>query len=188
MEIRDVLEAVRSGEIEVSEAERLLRTKPFVDLGYAKADTHRRWRQGSPEVIYGAGKTPEQCAGIAETLMREGSGCVMVTRCPSGVLDSAESRGLDAEYFPEAGICVIGKIPEPRSSYVCIVSAGTSDIPVAEEAAVTAAVMGCRVRKVYDAGVAGLHRLLSFADDICGASAVVAVAGMEALFPALSAG
>ncbi|AMK14376.1 NCAIR mutase (PurE)-related protein [methanogenic archaeon mixed culture ISO4-G1] len=189
MEPKQILEAVRDGTLSVEDAERMLRTRPFVDLGFAKVDTQRRVRQGVSEVIYGASKTPEQSVRIASTLMENGSDCVMITRCPEETYKLALSSGLDAEFRPVPKICIIGKIPEKeRRSYICVVSAGTSDMPVAEEAAVTAEVMGCRVERMFDAGVAGIHRLLSGSDKIMGASAVVVAAGMEGALPSVVGG
>ncbi|MBP5685723.1 MAG: nickel pincer cofactor biosynthesis protein LarB [Candidatus Methanomethylophilaceae archaeon] len=186
---REILEAVRDGRMSVEDAERMLRSRPFVDLGFAKVDTQRRSRQGASEVIYGASKTPEQSVKIAETLLENGSECVMVTRCTKDTYDLAASKGLKAEYRPEARICILGEIPEKkRSSYICVVCAGTSDIPVAEEAAITAEVLGCNVKRSYDAGVAGIHRLLSDADTIMGATAVVVAAGMEGALPSVVGG
>ena len=186
---REILEAVRDGRMSVEDAERMLRSRPFVDLGFAKVDTQRRSRQGASEVIYGASKTPEQSVRIAETLLKNGSECVMVTRCTKDTYDLAVSKGLKADYRTEARICIVGDIPEKRrDSYICVVCAGTSDIPVAEEAAVTAEVLGCNVKRSYDAGVAGIHRLLSDADTIMGATAVVVAAGMEGALPSVVGG
>jgi len=189
MNPKEILEAVRDGSMSVDDAERMLRSRPFVDLGFAKVDTQRRSRQGASEVIYGASKTPEQCVRIASTLLENGSECVMVTRCGKEVNDLAELSGLESFYYQEARICVVGKIPEAkRESYICVVCAGTSDIPVAEEAAVTAEVLGCNVKRLYDAGVAGIHRLLSDVDTIMGATAVVVAAGMEGALPSVVGG
>ena len=188
-DVKEILEAVKNGGMTVDEAERILRTRPYVDLGYARIDTHRRIRQGASEVVYGAGKTPDQCAEIAKTLLENGSGCVMVTRCSADVKTAVESRGIKCGYHPEARICVAGDPPKPeREGYICVVTAGTSDIPVAEEAAITAEALGCRVERLYDVGVAGIHRLLSRADVLLGANAVVAVAGMEGALPSVVGG
>jgi hypothetical protein len=189
MNARTILEAVRDGSITIDDAERMLRTQPFVDLGFARVDTQRRRRQGASEVIYGASKTPEQSVSIAETLLENGSECVMVTRCGPEVRDLAKTKGIAADYRQDARICIIGTPPpKERSSYVCVISAGTSDIPVAEEAALTAEVLGCNVKRLFDVGVAGLHRLLSDVDVITGASAVVVVAGMEGALPSVVGG
>lgn len=186
---REILEAVRDGRLSVDDAERMLRSQPFVDLGFAKVDTQRKQRQGASEVIYGASKTPEQSVKIAETLLENGSECVMITRCTKDTYELAVSKGLKADFRSEARICIVGEIPEKkRDSYICVVCAGTSDIPVAEEAAVTAEVLGCNVKRLYDAGVAGIHRLLSDADTIMGATAVVVAAGMEGALPSVVGG
>ena len=189
MKGREILEAVKSGDLSVDDAELMLRSQPFVDLGFAKVDTQRKLRQGTSEVIYGASKTPEQSVRIAETLLSNGSECVMVTRCTKDVHDLALSYGLKSDYRSEARICIIGSIPaKTRDSYVSVICAGTSDIPVAEEAAVTVEVLGCNVKRTYDAGVAGIHRLLSDADTIMGATAVVVAAGMEGALPSVVGG
>ena len=187
-DVKTILRSVKDGELSVEDAERMLRSQPYVDLGFAKVDTQRRIRQGASEVIYGANKTPEQSIAIASALMENGSECVMVTRCTKDVYDLAVSKGLEADFREEARICIIGKVPEKRDSYVCVVCAGTSDIPVAEEAAVTAEVLGSNVKRLYDAGVAGIHRLLSDADVIMAANAVVVVAGMEGALPSVVGG
>jgi hypothetical protein len=185
----DILNGVRDGTISPEEAERMLRTKPFVDLGFSKADTHRAMRQGAPEVIYGTGKTPEQAVAIASALMEDGAGCVMITRCSDGTAELVSESFDESAFYGQARICVIGKPPAPsENSRVCIVTAGTSDIPVAEEAAVTAETLGSRVDRVYDVGVSGLHRLLSNLDTLTKARAVVAVAGMEGALPSVVGG
>jgi hypothetical protein len=185
----EILEAVRDGSLSPEEAERMLRTKPFVDLGFAKVDTHRAIRSGSPEVIYGAGKTPEQSIRIAGTLMENGAECAMITRCSPGTWELAHSTFDDAVYHERANIIVIGRPPEPSpNSSVCVVTAGTSDIPVAEEAAVTAETLGSRVDRIYDGGVAGIHRLLANMEPLSRARAVVAVAGMEGALPSVVGG
>ena len=189
MDVRGLLEAVKDGSVSIEEAERMLRTQPYVDMGFAKVDTQRRIRQGASEVIYGASKTPEQSVSIAKILMDNGSECVMITRCPKGTYDLALSKGFKAEFKEQARICIVGDLPEKkRKSYVCVICAGTSDIPVAEEAAVTAEFMGCNVRRLFDAGVAGIHRLLSDSDTIMGASAVIVAAGMEGALPSVVGG
>ena len=189
MEPKDILNAVRDGRMTVEDAERMLRSKPFVDLGFARVDTQRKIRQGASEVIYGASKTPEQAVTIAKTLIQNGSECVMITRCPVETYELVKTQCESVEYRSDARICIIGKMPEKeRGSYICVVSAGTSDMPVAEEAAVTAEVLGCNVKRIYDSGVAGIHRLLSDADSLMGASAIVVAAGMEGALPSVVGG
>ena len=178
-ELRATLEAVRSGALSVDEAALRLKKAPFEDLGYAKVDLHRAVRQGAAEVIYGAGKTPAQIAGIAARMRERGVEPILITRLsPEAAAEVEQIVPLD--YRVEAKLGIVGKIPEPAGpGAVVIATGGTSDIPVAEEAAVTAEVHGSRVVRLYDVGVSGLHRLLAHADELMAARAVVAVAGME---------
>ena len=187
-ELRALLERVAKGEASVSEAERALRTAPFTDLGYAKADHHRGLRQGVSEVVYGEGKTAEQIAGICRALADGGQKRVLVTRLDAEKAAEVErllSQGKDAvplpfEYRDLPRLGLLGGLPAPDGDgAVVVAAAGTSDLPVAEEAAVTAEALGNEVVRLYDVGVAGIHRLLAHADDIAAARAVVAVAGME---------
>ena len=184
-DVRELLAAVAAGEIGVDDAARELATEPFVDLGYAKPDLARGLRQGASEVIYGAGKTAEQIAGIIGALRGCGERRVLVTRLDSA--KSAQVRGLlspeDAaawEYREVPRAAIVGGIPEPDGTGLVVVCcAGTSDLYCAEEAALTAEMHGSRVERLFDVGVSGIHRLLSHADLIQRASAIVAVAGME---------
>ncbi len=178
-EAKRILEAVRDGRVSVDEALLKLKTEPFDDLGYAKVDHHRRLRQGSAEVIYGAGKTAAQMSGIIRSMKEHGQERILITRLSQ---ENAEvlSRSEDMDYFEEARIGVIGGFPEPDGlGCVVVATGGTSDIPVAEEAALTAEIHGSRVERLYDVGVSGLHRLLSHTDMIMSASVIIAVAGME---------
>ena len=174
-----LLERVRDGSISVDDALLELKKEPFEDIGFAKIDYHRRLRQGAAEVIYGAGKTPEQIAGILRAMREKGERTVLVTRL------SPEAAGELQQAFPlryekTARIGILGELPEPSGrGNVVVATGGTSDIPVAEEAALTAEVLGNRVTRLYDVGVAGLHRLLSHMDELMGASVIVAIAGME---------
>ena len=178
-DVRRLLEEVRDGAVSVDEALLALKKAPFEDLGYAKVDLHRRLRQGAAEVVYGAGKTVEQMTGILETMVRNGQERVLITRL------SPEAAAALAENFPlryeaRARIGMLGEAPAPDGlGTVVVATGGTSDIPVAEEAALTAEFLGSRVIRLYDVGVAGLHRLLSHLDEMQGARCVVAVAGME---------
>ena len=179
---RILLERVRSGELGVEDALAALKARDVADLGYARVDLQRRARQGAAEVIYGAGKTPEQIAGVAQALRDHGEGCVLVTRLDAEKAEAVRALlpGVPFDYRAEARIGIVGAVPAPdgRGSVV-IATGGTSDIPVAEEAAVTAEALGNRVVRLYDVGVAGLHRLLAHTDELAGASVVVAIAGME---------
>lgn len=176
---RRILEDVSEGRISVDDAMLELRLEPFEDLGFAKVDLHRGIRQGVPEVIYGAGKTPEQIVSIAGVMRERGVRTVMVTRI-DGEKASAIGETIGIDYDPVSHIGVIGeRSAEEPVGKVTVITAGTSDIPVAEEAAVTAEILGNRVVRVYDAGVAGIHRLLSHSEDIMTSRAIIAVAGME---------
>ena len=178
-EIRTLLESVRAGETSVDQAMLTLKTQPFADIGYAKVDLHRKIRQGAAEVIYGAGKTPEQIEGIISTMERNGQSRVLITRMSQEAADYvAQHRALD--YHADAKVGIVGGFPEPGGiGKVVIATGGTSDIPVAEEAALTAQVLGSRVVRLYDVGVAGVHRLLAHMDLIMDASVIIAIAGME---------
>lgn len=175
-ELYGILKSVSEGGLSVEEAALRLKRAPFEELGYAKPDTHRGLRQGVPEVIFGAGKTSEQIIGIAKALEGER---VLITRL-SAEKAEAVKKELPLEYNEVGQIGLIGGAPEPDGvGTVLIVTGGTSDMPVAEEAAFTAEALGNRTKRIYDVGVAGLHRLLSHMDEIMSASVIVAIAGME---------
>lgn len=174
---REILDKVASGEMTPEEAELQLKMKPFVDLGFAKPDLHRGLRQGVPEVIYGEGKTPEHIDKITTSLMEGGQKTVLITRLSP---EKAAELKTPIKYYDVARIGVAGTIPEPTAKGTIVVATGgTSDLPVAEEAAVTAELLGNKVNRVYDVGVSGLHRLLSHKEELMSASVVIAVAGME---------
>ena len=178
-EIRQLLERVKAGETSVEDALLQLKMEPFEDIGYAKVDMHRKVRQGAAEVIYGAGKTPEQIAGIVETMKKKGQKTILITRLSKeGAEVVAETQTLQYEEISRIGI--VGELPKPDGiGKIVVATGGTSDIPVAEEAARTAEVFGNEVVRLYDVGVAGLHRLLSHMDEIMSASVIIAIAGME---------
>lgn len=187
-EIRKILEGVRDGDTSVEEALLRIKTEPFADIGYAKVDLHRKVRQGAAEVIYGAGKTPEQIDGILGVLERNGQQTVLITRmAPEAAEYVAKNHSLT--YYPQAKIGIVGPVPEPDGiGTIAVLTGGTSDIPVAEEAALTAQVLGNRVERLYDVGVAGIHRLLAQMERIMDASVIIAVAGMEGALPSVVAG
>jgi NCAIR mutase (PurE)-related protein len=173
------LEQVASGGISVDEAVLKLKKEPFEDLGFAKPDVHRELRQGVAEVIYGAGKTPEQIRNAAAAMQKGGQRTILITRLSP---EAAERIGTEMplRYFEMGRIGVIGEWPEPDGlGRVVVATGGTSDIPVAEEAALTAEALGNEVIRLYDVGVAGLHRLLAHMDELMGARVIVAIAGME---------
>ena len=187
-DVREVLEDVAGGRMSVDDAIDRLKLIPFEDLGFAKVDHHRSIRQGVPEVVYGAGKTVEQIVAIAESMLNQGSGSVLVTRITEDAA-SEISRSLPIEYDSSSRIGVVGSIPGHEGvGKIVVVSAGTSDIPVAEEAAVTAEFLGSKVTRIYDAGVAGIHRLLAHSEDLVSARVVIAVAGMEGALPSVVGG
>ncbi len=178
-DIKRILEKVRDGNLSVEEALLAIKKQPFEDIGYARVDMHRGIRQGAAEVIYGAGKTPEQITGIVDAMKRNGQETILITRLSP---KSARIVSLEHEmdYHEEAGIGIIGEMPKPDGiGKIVVATGGTSDIPVAEEAALTAQVHGNEVVRLYDVGVAGLHRLLACMDDIMDASVIIAIAGME---------
>ena len=178
-EIRELLEKVERGEISADDALLKIKKQPFEDLGYAKVDLHRGVRQGAAEVIYGAGKTVGQIEGIVDSMLKNGVETVLVTRITQEEADALSQR-FTLEYNKEARAGVIGKMPAPDGiGKIVVATGGTSDIPVAEEAALTAEVHGNEVVRLYDVGVAGLHRLLAHLDEIMSASVIIAIAGME---------
>jgi len=184
IDVRAILEAVERGEMSADEALTQIKLKPFEDLGYARVDLHRRVRQGVAEVIYGAGKTAEQIAGIAKSIATAHQGAVLITRLDAekaeDVKQTLHSQSIKFEYYDKARIGIVGEMAPPSGiGRIVIATGGTSDIPVAEEAAVTAEALGNEVLRLYDVGVAGIHRLLESKEEIMKASVVVAIAGME---------
>lgn len=178
-DIRTLLESVSTGTVSVDDALLKLKTKPFEDIGYAKVDMHRKLRQGTAEVIYGAGKTPEQISGIAGTMLGNGQTPILITRL-SEEAAALVGKSHPLNYYKEARCGIIGQIPVPDGiGTIVVTTGGTSDIPVAEEAVLTAAVLGNEVLRLYDVGVAGLHRTLAHLDEIMSASVIIAIAGME---------
>lgn len=178
-DLRSLLESVQNGTVSVDSALLELKKAPFEDLGYAKIDTHRRLRQGVAEVIYGGGKTAEQILGIARRMRTEGQKTVLITRLAAAAAEEIGSE-LPLTYHPEAKIGIVGQLPPvDGKGKILVATGGTSDSPVAEEAALTAQALGNEVVRLYDVGVAGIHRLLSHADELMTARVVIAIAGME---------
>ncbi len=183
-EIKKLLESVAAGTVSPDEALFALKTAPFQDLGFAKPDFHRGLRQGQGEVIYGEGKTAEQIIKIALSLLENGEKRILITRLSA---DNAEliNKAFPIKYHGIARIGQIGETPTPDSpsagtaGMIAVVSGGTADMPVAEEASLVAEFFGNRVVRIYDVGVSGLHRLLSRLDVIMTAEVIIAVAGME---------
>lgn len=175
--LRQLLEAVAAGQVRTGEALERLRSLPFEDLGHTKVDHHRALRTGFPEVVFCPGKTPEQVAEIVACL-RPHARVVLATRAELATYQTVRAQVPEAQYREQARIIWVGEA-EPREGEVAVVSAGTSDIPVAEEAAVTAEATGVTVHRIYDVGVAGLHRLLYHLGPLRQAGAIVVAAGME---------
>ena len=187
-EAKAILEKLRRHEIPVEDVLHAFQAAPVAQLDYASVDLHRNLRKGFPEVIYGGGKTPLQVAEIADKIAQSG-GRVLVTRAGTEHAIEFQRRHPSALYYKEARCLALEIEPLPkRPGYIAIVAAGTSDLPVAEEAAVTADFMGNNVRRIYDVGVAGLHRLMARIGEIQGANVVIAVAGMEAALPTVIGG
>lgn len=178
-DIKQTLEALKNGNITVDEALLAIKKQPFEDIGYAKVDFHRNIRQGAAEVIYGAGKTAQQMIGIVERMLENGQKTILITRLSP---ESAQIIGekFTMDYRIDAKIGIIGDMPKPFGiGKIVVATGGTSDIPVAEEAALTAEAHGNEVIRLYDVGVAGLHRLLKYMDEIMSATVIIAIAGME---------
>jgi pyridinium-3,5-biscarboxylic acid mononucleotide synthase len=191
-QLRALLDAVRSGKTTPEAAHeqllQFLRQSPYEDLGFARVDHHRHIRQGFPEVVFGQGKTPDQIAVIARTLVDAGQN-LLVTRTTADA-HRAVAESLPAAEFHERARCItLETQPAPKGrGTIAIAAAGTADLPVAEEAAVTAAIMGNAVDRIYDVGVAGLHRLLKEHDRLCAARVIIVAAGMEGALPSVVAG
>ena len=186
--LRRLLAHVADGSLMIDEAVRQLRHQPIEDLGYAQVDTHRALRTGFAEVIYCTSKTPAQIAGIAERIVQSGDPLI-ATKASEAAFEAVRAVLPAAEFDPTARmITLAGREPTPKRGHVTVLSGGTSDMPIAEEAALTADVMGAEVERVYDAGVAGLHRLLASRAAIDAADAIVAVAGMEGALPSVVGG
>ena len=187
-DIRTILQAVRDQELSPEEALTRLKLEPFQDLGYAKVDHHRELRQGVSEVIYGAGKTPEQIIGIARAMRDRGQETILITRIDQAIADQIAAVH-PLYYYEQAKLGLIGTMPEPNGDGTIVVACGgTSDLPVAEEAAITAEALGNKVVRLYDVGVSGIHRLLANIEPIMTARCIVAVAGMEGALPSVIGG
>ena len=182
MEKRDLLallNQVADGAISPEAAAMKFKDAPFEELGFAKVDHHRGIRQGVSEVIYGAGKTKEQIAGIVDAMLTRGQDRILITRLAPEAYEYLSER-YDVKYEKLSRVGIIGELPEPDGAgKIVVATGGTSDIPVAEEAALTAEILGNEVVRLYDVGVAGIHRLLAHREDIMSAKVIVAIAGME---------
>jgi pyridinium-3,5-biscarboxylic acid mononucleotide synthase len=189
-DIQRLLEDVRAGKLSVARGVERLRHMPFEDLGFAKIDHHRGLRQGFAEVVYAKGKTPQQVIAIVRGMLRpRTTQNILITRADARIFRAVQRLSRQAKFHSLCGAISIRRNREiVGKGTIFVVAAGTSDIPVAEEAAVTAEVMGNKIESVYDVGVAGLHRLLHHREKIAGARVIVCVAGMEGALPSVVAG
>jgi pyridinium-3,5-biscarboxylic acid mononucleotide synthase len=187
--LRTLLEQVRAGAVEIDAALERLKHLPFEDLGFAKVDHHRALRHGMPEVVFGKGKTPGQISAIVRTLLATSQN-VLVTRADEAAAARLQSEHADdVEYFPASGAVRFWRDRSPRGKgKIAVVCAGTSDLPVAEEAQVTAEVMGNEVDAIHDVGVAGIHRLMQNRERLTAARVVIVCAGMEGALPSVVGG
>jgi len=186
--IRKLLEAVKAGKIDIDDALRILRSLPYEDLGFAKIDTHRDLRKGFPEVILCKGKTLEQIAKIVERLSPENE-FIMATKANREVYEAIKKVKKDAVYYETAGIVLIGQREgKIGKKTILVVSAGTADLPTAEEVAITAEAMGNTVERLYDVGVAGVHRLFDNKEKLFNANVIVVVAGMDGVLASIVGG
>jgi len=183
-----LLNSVKNGGTTPEEALLKLKTQPFEDIGYAKIDHHRSLRHGINEVIYGEGKTTEQIVGIVSAMVGNGQSNIMITRLtPEKAAEVEKHHPMDYDPVSRIGVCMRKREAEP-CGLIVVAAAGTSDIPIAEEAAITAQTLGNKVERAYDVGVAGLHRLLSQLDAIMKARVMVVVAGMEGALATVAGG
>jgi len=186
-EVKALLTDMTAGNATVDDVLRALRRVPVEDLGFAQLDTHRELRQGMPEAVYGAGKTPEQVLAIGARLLETTTSPVLITRAPPEIADALLEEFPEAVHHPDARLVVLRSESSTLGS-VAVLSAGTSDLPVAQEAAATAEALGATVDAVTDVGVAGLHRILAVQDRLHDADAVIVVAGMEGALASLVGG
>jgi len=186
--LEELLRAVAAGELSVDDALERLKNLPYADLGFARVDTHRALRTGFPEVIFCEGKTPAQAAAIAARIAETGA-AVLATRAAREAYEAIRAKCPGARYHQEGRVVVVpAETPAESRGHVLVLSAGTADIPVAEEAAVVAETIGCKVERVYDVGVAGLHRVLDKLELIQKADCIIVVAGMEGALASVVAG
>jgi len=186
--LKALLQEVREGSLDVDKALERLKTLPYEDLGFAKIDHHRHLRMGVPEVIFCQGKTVEQVVKIVERLVVEETN-ILATRASQEIYQGVRQVLGTAEYYPLARVIVARpKLKNPQVGCIAIVSGGTADLPVAEEAAIVAETLGNRVERIYDVGVAGLHRLLDNRRRFAEANVIIAVAGMEGALPSVVGG
>jgi len=190
VDIKNILESVKTGTMSIEEATGKLKILPFDDLGYALVDHHRQLRNGCPEVIFCAGKNVQQVEGIVTNLLEVGNTNVLATRATEEIAQAVRKIYPEAEWNPSARTIVIRRQPVEKSGIgkILVVTAGTSDIPVADEAVVTAEFLGNEVERICDVGVAGIHRLFAKLENIISASVIIVIAGMEGALPSVIGG
>ena len=186
-DLKTLLEKVAGGKISIGNAVERLKKVPFEDLGFAKIDHHRELRRGFPEVILCEGKKPDQIISIARGIIESGSN-LLATRCSSEQFESISQALPDAEYHDDANLFIVERTPVEKKGEIAVVSGGTSDRPVSEEAALSAQFFGCVVKRFYDVGVAGIHRFISSWEEIQKADVIIVVAGMEGALASVVAG
>jgi len=185
--LRELLDNFKHGRTSEADVLERLRTLPFEDFGFAKVDHHRSLRRGFPEVVYGAGKTVPQILSIAESIVEQGTN-LLVTRCAPEAGSALSRRFPSGTWHESARVFFIETSSRPKHGYVLVITAGTTDIPVAEEAAITARLLDCNVDRIYDVGVAGIHRLMAYQSMIDEADVLVVAAGMEGALASVVAG
>lgn len=179
-ETKQILKAVQNGEMSIEDALLKLKTEPYKNIGFAKIDLHRKVRQGVSEVIYGSGKTPQQMISIIDAMKKSGQERILITRLSENAAEIMKKEEPQLRYEAQAGIGIVGDMPVPDGiGKIVVATGGTSDIGIAEEAVLTAEFLGNEVTRIYDVGVAGLHRLLSYKEELMEASVIIAIAGME---------
>lgn len=183
MDIEDILKGVRDGKISIKEALEILRDLPFKDIGHTKINFHRRIRRGIPEAIYAPGKTKEQIREIVNEML--GKEKIFITKASAEIYEILKDIE-NCRYYKDCNMIVIGKKEErKRKGYIAIACGGTSDIAIAEESAVTLEEMGDEVRRIYDVGTAGIHRLVEYKEELMNADVIIAIAGMDGILPTL---
>ncbi|MBS0155560.1 MAG: nickel pincer cofactor biosynthesis protein LarB [Nitrospira sp.] len=185
--LEQLLQQIHRGQLTVEQGLQRLRSLPYEDLGFASLDHHRSLRQGFPEVILCEGKTTEQVVAIARALIKKG-GPFLATRAEPTVARAIRRLDRRARYYPDARLIAIRPTRRKAQGHILVVTAGTADVPVAEEARITAEVMGSRVERLYDVGVAGIHRLLGKKDRLFDARVIVVAAGMDGVLPSVVGG
>jgi len=185
--LRALLSDFRHGRVNEDDVLERLRSLPFEDIGFAKVDHHRSLRRGFPEVIYGAGKTVPQILSIAQSILEQDTN-LLVTRCAPEAADALRARWPEGAWHESARLFTLEKKARPKLGYVLVLTAGTTDIPAAEEAAATADMLGCQVDRIYDVGVAGIHRLMAYQSMLDEADVLIVAAGMEGALASVVAG